>query len=40
MEYYVLVVRKTESKGEYERVGVGLVWASHISNLEDNVRIV
>jgi len=39
-EYYVLVVRKTGSKGEYERVGVGLIWASHISKLEDNVRIV
>ncbi len=40
IKYYVLVVRKIGSKGEYERVGVGLIWASHISKLEDNVRIV
>ena len=40
IKYYVLVVRSTGSKREYERVGVGLIWASHISKLEDNVRIV
>jgi hypothetical protein len=40
IKYYVLVVRPTGSKREYERVGAGLVWASHISKLEDNVRIV
>jgi hypothetical protein len=40
IKYYVLVVRPTGSKREYERVGVGLIWASHISKLEDNVRIV
>ena len=40
IKYYVMVVRPTGSKREYERVGVGLIWASHISKLEDNVRIV
>jgi hypothetical protein len=40
IKYYILVVRSTGLKREYERVGVGLIWASHISKLEDNVRIV
>jgi hypothetical protein len=40
IKYYVLVVRPTGSKREYERVCVGLIWASHISKLEDIVRIV
>jgi hypothetical protein len=40
IKYYILVVQLTRSKREYERVGVGLIWASHISKLEDNVRIV
>jgi hypothetical protein len=40
IKYYILVVRPTGSKREYERVGVGLIWASHLFKLEDNVRVV
>ena len=40
IRYYVLIVRPTGPKREYERAGVGLIWASHVFKLEDNVRIV
>ncbi|KAH6667670.1 heterokaryon incompatibility protein-domain-containing protein [Halenospora varia] len=40
IEYYVLVVRPMGSGGEYERVGIGLIQASHVSKLKDDVRVV
>lgn len=38
--FYVLVVQQTQQKGEYRRVGLGLVTASHLCMWKDNVRIV
>jgi hypothetical protein len=40
IKYFILVVRPTATNGEYERVGVGLIQASHVSKLEDGIRIV
>lgn len=40
VEYYVLVVRPTYLKEEYERIGVGMVQAEYISREGLNVRIV
>jgi hypothetical protein len=40
IQYFILVVRPTATNGEYERVGVGLIQASHVSKLEGGIRIV
>lgn len=40
IEYFILVVRPTATNGEYERVGVGLIRASHVTRLEGSIRIV
>ncbi|RDW56940.1 hypothetical protein BP5796_13007 [Coleophoma crateriformis] len=38
--YFILLVQSTGTSGQYRRVGVGLVQATHVSKLEDNVHIV
>jgi hypothetical protein len=40
IKYFILVVRPTATNREYERVGVGLIQKSHVSKLEDGIRIV
>lgn len=40
IKYFILVVRPTATNGEYERVGVGLIQASHVSKLKGGIRIV
>ena len=37
IKYFILVVRPTATNGEYERVGVGLIQASHVSKLEGGI---
>jgi hypothetical protein len=39
-ECYILVVSSTCSKGEYERIGIGMVQANYVSRGGLNVRIV
>ena len=40
IKYFILVVRQTATNGEYKRVGVGLIQASHVSKLKGSIRIV